>query len=56
MICTNLIVIQFQLRLIFIMVIIMKEEMVLNEEETEIKIHSNVIETSQKKTIEESSD
>ena len=35
---------------------IMKEEMVLNEEETEIKIHSNVIKTSQKITIEESSD
>ena len=34
----------------------MKEEMVLNEEETEIKIHSNDIERSQKITIEESSD
>ena len=35
---------------------IMKEEMVLNEKETEIKIHSNVIERSRKITIEESSD
>ena len=35
---------------------IMKEEMVLNDEETEIKIHSNDIERSQKITIEESSD
>ena len=35
---------------------IMKEEMVLNQEETEIKIHSNDIERSQKITIEESSD
>ena len=35
---------------------IMKEEMVLNEKETEIKIHSNVIKTSQKIKIEESSD
>ena len=33
----------------------MKEEMVLNEKETEIKIHSNVIERSQKITIKESS-
>ena len=35
---------------------IMKEEMVLNEKETEIKIPSNVIKTSQKIKIEESSD
>ena len=34
----------------------MKEEMVLNEKETEIKIPSNVIKTSQKIKIEESSD